>query len=119
MYGLEKTVKLQFLIGKELLQLCIGLYQIILNFTDELVINIESTCKLISPEHHSTVISCGTPRTCVELIGLLGTSITKVTNQGDGEVLIFFSNEYCLKLIDNNKDVESYSIAAVDNEIIV
>lgn len=119
MYGLEVSADLSFLMGMELLQLCIGLYRISLNFTDQVVITIESTSRLVTPNTTATDIPCDSPELAGKLVCLLGASITEVINKGEGELRLIFSNGYSLQLFDEYENLESYMISSPDNTIIV
>src|ERR1043166_1494475 len=119
MYGLDKSVDLKFLVGKELLQVCIGVYQVVLNFTAEISISIESSCRLVCEGERVFDLYANDPKSSKNLVCLLGLSIEDVLNEGRGEIRLFFSKINTLTLMDNNANTESYMIVAPSIGIVV
>lgn len=119
MYGIDKAVNFKFLIGKELLQLCIGLYQLILNFTDQLVISAECVFRLEYPDGSVIEISCDSPEHTGHLACLLGRTIETIQTEVNGELNLVFSDGFQLSIIDSNEDEESFTITMGDHEIVV
>ncbi len=72
MYGLDESVDLSFMVGKELDQVCVGLYQVILNFSDRLTILIESNCELQTTDGANVDITYDKPNSTTTLVRLLG-----------------------------------------------
>ena len=119
MYGLDKSVDFHFLVGKELLQLCIGRYQIILNFTDNVSISAECMIYYTRIDGSTIKISSDDPELSKNLACLLGSTVEDVaTTRSEGLTLVF-SQGYRLTIIDSNKDVESFMITTPTQEIIV
>lgn len=119
MYGLEKSVNLEFMRNSELQQICFGLYEIQLHFTKNLSICIESDCHLIDSNDSITKLAGNKPEASKCLVCLLGKKIENVENVGGGEVRLILSGKYTLILLDGNKKTESYNIIATNEEIIV
>lgn len=46
MYGLPADINLEFLVGRELIQVAVGLHEIVLVFDDNVSISIESHCAI-------------------------------------------------------------------------
>jgi len=119
MYGLDKSVDFQFLVGKELLQLCIGLYQLILNFTDHVEITVECVIRLTSIDGSIIEISSDNPELSKNLTSLLGSTVESVDVERVGELTLNFSQGYRLAIIDSNEDEESFTITTPDHEVVV
>ncbi len=122
MYGLDQSASnFQFLVGKELSQLCIGLHQLILNFTEGLVISAECILHLKKADGSKVEIFCNDPNLSKQLVCLLGSTIENVksSNSNVGELALVFSNGCQLVVIDSNEDYESFIITMPKQEIII
>ena len=119
MYGLDKNVKLDFLAGKELAQVSVGAYQVILRFAGDIEISIEGLSDLADGNGTTTHIHANSPQETARLLVLLKETVGKATNRGDGSVLLTFSNGYSLLITDSNKNFESYQISRPSNDDIV
>jgi len=119
MYGIDKSTDFRFMIGKELLQLCIGLHQLIMNFSDQLVITAECLIRLTNPDGLSVEISADNHELSRELSCLLGSTIESVDSDNGEKLAIIFSNGYILAIIDSNEEEESFAITMVDEETVV
>ena len=118
MYGLPSRVSLSFLEGRTLLQVCIGLHDLILNFDGDTTITV---CSSIG---YSTM--CGEVTHYVDfrqsanlLCMLLGKSILVARNGGGGTMALEVVNESTLYLYDDSADYESYMIKHGDQLIVV
>ncbi|MBD2303100.1 hypothetical protein [Nostoc sp. FACHB-190] len=108
-----------FMINKELIQVCVGLFQVILKFTDELNVSIENTY-YIDYGSGSVEASGDNINDSKNLLVLLGKSIFSAENvEEDQHILITFSDNYSLKLIPDKLGGESYSITYKEKEIFV
>lgn len=119
MHGIDKKISYDFLIGKEVLQLCLGLYQLIFNFSDQLVISTECSLSLKLLDGTLIEVSSGNPESAGKLTCLLGRTIENVNTEIDGVLSLLFSGGLQLSIIDSNEDVESFTIAMKDYEIVV
>lgn len=117
MYGLPKGADLQFLIGKELVQVCVGMYQVILRFYEELTISLECECEVI-PALPGRVPATS-QAAVTSLISLIGTKITTANSIGNGDLAAGFSDGTTLLICDSNGNTESYQIIDEVHEIIV
>jgi hypothetical protein len=118
MYGLNKNSDLSFLLEKQLYRVSVGLYHVELNFNHEISIYME--CQF----HHilngkSQTLSEDLPSSASSLLQLIGSTIVKVKNHGNGNIEIIFSNQHTLKIFDNNKSYESYKISGPSIQLIV
>jgi len=119
MYGLDRSISFQFLVGKELLQLCIGLYQLILNFTEHVVITAECIIRMTNTDGSVVELSSDKPELSKQLVCLLGSTVENVVFEDHGELTLVFSQGYKLTITDSNEDEESFTITTPDQEIIV
>jgi hypothetical protein len=104
--------------GKELLQVCIGLFQVIMNFTDEVSITIECTMRLTNTDGLNTEISSDCPEQTRELICLLGHSVAVVDIKELESLTLLFSDGVKLSLVGNDQE-ESFTISTPIGEIVV
>ena len=118
MYGLDKELNLQFLKGRELLQLCISLCQVIMKFSEELNISIECDLR-ITDENGKIVELFDISESSQYLFCLIGSDIVDAIKSGTGDLTLKFSNGYQLALIDSNESTESFTITTPEQEIIV
>ena len=56
MYGLSDDVNLSFLVGRELQQICVGLYQVQLNFDENTWVHMESALRVTTPTGEEILI---------------------------------------------------------------
>lgn len=118
MYGLSIETDVSFLINRELIQVCIGLYQVILNFDESVSISLE--CDFEHLFQNETLIENNTlPTSASTLLKLLGAKISDINNQGNGNLELVFSNDSVLRIFDSNEDEESYQIVFDGKEIVV
>lgn len=118
MHGLPKNVDLSFLLNKDLLQICIGQNETILNFDDGVSICIETEIHCESTD--GTAITCtGASDVGSRLAAFLACSVVEATGQEDGTLRLKFSNGGSVEIRDNSKQYESYVIHHHDKEIIV
>ena len=118
MYGIPESAEWSFLIGREVLQICIGLHQVSLRFDGQVVINIEGDFA------HASVVAtlgsgAGLPQKAASLVSLLGRKVASALSKGSKVLEIRFANEETLKLYDSSEIYESFQVTAPDKEIIV
>lgn len=109
MNGLPITIDLVALIGRELIQVCIGAFQFILNFDVDVRIAVESSCVYNSASGASTKIinySEGASRLC-ELIGM---QVASADRGGDGGLILRFTNGAKLQILNSNLEYESFQV---------
>ena len=118
MYGLPKDSDLSFLLGKELIQICLGLHERMLHFYEDITITLECEVKVSNLKDDGGEACASCPGDA-ELLKILGSRITGVTNKGGGELALTFSNGSILMMFDSNSDYESYQISGPTGTIIV
>ena len=109
MYGLKRDVDLSFLQGRECIQVCVGLYQVILHLGESINLSIESTCHL-----NGKVV-----KTYGRLCSLLGQEVVAVRQERGGSLVMTFNKGDMLEITNDNPGQESYQISAPGIEIIV
>jgi hypothetical protein len=120
MYGLDKNVDLSFLKDCELIQLCVGLYQIVFKFDEDVAISVEGEFHYFNgqnesiwrPEPGASVLAAHTAT-------LLGSRIENFESDANGSLALTFSNGHRLILIDSSKDYQSYDITRPGQTIVV
>lgn len=119
MYEIDKEIDFDFMVGKELIQFCVGLYQLVLNFSDGLSITVESRFRVRNISGSIIEGSVDCVEVLRDLMDLLGSRVDTVERCSNSELSVFFSNGYIFTLIDGNEDGESFTITCADREIIV
>lgn len=118
MYKLPQDEELSFLLNKTLLQVCIGLNDLILNFDDQIVITITSCLGIISCSgnlviHESFINSAS------DVLSLIGREITLVSGDAKGTLTLLFDNGVSLCAYDDSQEYESYTIRNGNKLIVV
>ncbi len=114
MYGLSKQTDLAFMLGNEVLQVCIGRYQAILNCTSDLSISLE--CDFAGGR---VAADQQLPGSAIPLLGLLGSSISRAEIVGGGDLVLICSNGEVMRIYDSSSEYESYQITAPGRHIVV
>ena len=118
MYGLPEGIDLGFLQNRQLLQVCIGLNEAILNFDDELSITIMTDIYHEATDGKVAVYEqC--PFSASMLSQFLGCSIVEATWNTEGALRMRFSNGDSLEIRDDSKVYECYQIRHHDGLIVV
>jgi hypothetical protein len=118
MYGLDTTIDLSFLKGNEIIQIAIGIYQVIFVFDNSIKLSVESEFTVRAHEGDSRWQS-GRPSAAAPALRLLGASVKSVEGQADGTLELVFSEGMSLKVFDNTKEYESYTITRAGQTIVV
>jgi hypothetical protein len=118
MYKLPKDFDVSFLIGRELESVCFAQYQVNLNFTDGVRVQIEGRFKLFGdadlleqvdefPISHSAL-----PR-------IIGQKVTAANVTADSDLELVLNGENRLFVIENNGPYESFRIYDGQKETII
>ena len=118
MYGLRASEDLSFLLNVELIQICIGVNEAILNGDHDVRITILSDFSVTRPGH-ATIRFSDTRTGAQALIGLLNEVIQTAKATESGDLLLGFSSGTHLQIFDMNRNYESFWIRAGNREIIV
>lgn len=120
MYGITESIDLSFMLGHELEQVCIGLHQVILRFSNSLSITIEGLSGLAFPGKGFLKIEAEDHTQTTQLVILLGKKISNVfVNYDEGSVKVIFTGDYSLTLFDSKENYESYAISLNGDKLIV
>jgi hypothetical protein len=120
MYGLKKGIDLNFLTGRELVQLAIGVYQVQFGFDEDVRISVESEFRYFDgqtewiwrPELGSSSIAA-------RVVALLGATIKSFGCNIEGTLTLAFSNQHRLTILDSSREYESYDITRPGHTIVV
>jgi hypothetical protein len=118
MYGIPEDVDLGFLIGTEVLQICIGKWDVQIHLFDGVGITIESAFQHL-PEGNTIRVEPSTARQATTLVSLLGASISQVSRESDKVLAMHFSNGDTLRIIDDSPQYEAFHIGWRDRLIVV
>jgi hypothetical protein len=113
MYGLPKDIDLSFFVGQQLLQICLGEYQVLLNF-DDVSVNMNNA----EYSFRGTRREAG-GATGGDLVSLLGKTCTAAVRVGEGDLRLEFGEEVVVFHDSNAPYYESYTINNVDGVIVV
>lgn len=116
MYDLDKNTDTTPLIGKVLIQICVGLYQLIMNFDNDLTISVES--QLIYRYDGNEVIIDSYPEKCHCLMTLIGKKIQNAAIRDKQSLVLVFNGKEELEVIDSNEEFESFQVTGQDIDII-
>ena len=109
MYGLPKNIDLTFLIGKEVIQVSIGFNDLILHFSEEVIITITSECSYMDDKKKLITFDMY-PESASLVCRLLGCVTDKVQSEENGTLILGFSNGCTFKIHDDSNNYESYQI---------
>ncbi len=119
MYGLNPDVDLSFFIGKELMQIAVGPYDVQFHFHESVSLSVQSHI-----EHISEGVEAewdgdeNNPLSAASLLGLVGKSVVSAHGDPDGTLILKFSNDDVVTVFDN-EDYEAYQICNGDQRIYV
>src|SRR6188768_14291 len=116
---MEIRKNIDFLIGKILLQICFGLYQVQLNFNDGVSIEIggEIIYKAFNKQQYIWKYSNG--RILFPINNLIEFTINKAVFSDDKSLILEFSNGECLTINSTGDNNESYIVkSGNDFEVI-
>jgi len=120
MYGLKKEIDLSFLVGRELIQLAIGLYQVQFHFDEDVTVSVEAEfCYFDSQDKWNWRQDPISPQVAARTVAILGATITGFESNENGTLALMFSNGHSLTILDPVKQYESYSITRPGQTIIV
>ena len=120
MYRLPADVDWSFLVGSELIQLCIGMHQIQMHFLNGVHIYIEGDFQ----HEHKGIAHIGggranLARRSISLVSILHKVVRAVTTEGDRVLVLQFDDDAIVKIIDDSDQYESFQIGSPKGLIIV
>jgi len=116
-YGLPPDLDLSFWSGTTLVQVCIGQNDVQLNFSMPAVRLSAQTSYRVTTSTGSSV-SENSPRGASHLIELLGMTVTRALDNGQGTLRIEFGASIALEVFDEDPNHECYQVEH-DGQLIV
>jgi hypothetical protein len=109
MYGLPPDLDLNFLSGKSLLQICVGVHDLILNFDRSVSITVTSSigCAIAGGPHRKFE---DFRQAAAVAVVLLYQTVTSAKGDADGTLSMEFHDGGHLDIYDDSKEYESYTI---------
>jgi uncharacterized protein DUF6188 len=118
MYGLRSDIDLNFLIGREVIQIAIGVYQIIFAFDEDTTLSVEAEF-LYSDGRTESTWKPGASHIAASTVSLLGATVVSFERNESGTLELLFSNGHRLVVRDSSKEFESYHITRPGETIVV
>ena len=118
-YGLSADADLRFLVGRELIQICIGRHQAAMHFFPEgvsILIETEITCR--TPDGQAKRFET-IPESAPMLVSLLNAVVTHVSVRPPGTLRLEFDSDHTVEIEDTSTSYESYQIRNGDQLIVV
>ncbi len=119
MHNIDKNTNFNCLLGEELIQLCIGQYQVQLKFHINTTISTECKLHLIRPDNSLIEIYSDNANSTKNLVCLLGEKITEIKTNYQDELSLMFSNHHKLIIFGTNKNFESFEIWHKDQQLLL
>ncbi len=120
MYGLKKEIDLSFLVGRELIQVAIGLYQVQFHSDEDVTVSVEAEFRYFDGQDEwNWQQEPSSQQIAARTVAMLGASITNLDSNKNGTLALTFSNEHRLTILDPFKEYESYAITRPGQTIIV
>lgn len=119
MFGLKRDIRTDFLIGVELQQVSFGAFQLILSFSNEVTLSVESKFKLQRENSPPMMWVPGDFSIFPELGHLFGVAVDQYEIPGDGRLILKFKNGNIVSVYDSNKNYESFQLTGAGRTIIV
>jgi hypothetical protein len=120
MYGLAKDIDLDFLNGREVGQIAIGVYQTQFGFDEDVRISVEGGFFYFDGQNDSVwKPEPGFEPIAARTVALLGATIETFEAREDGTLTLNFSNGHRLIIPDSSKEYESYDITRPGQTIVV
>lgn len=117
MYKLPPDMSFSFLAERTLIQVCIGMHELILHFDNDISITVCSSIGLVGQSGQITEY-VDFRQAAMPLCSLIGESITSAQNAGNGVLALQF-NRKSLNLYDDSDTYESYIIDNAGQCIVV
>jgi hypothetical protein len=120
MYGLRKDIDLNFLNGRQVEQVAIGVYQIQFGFDEDVRISTYMQFNYFDGrEEWIWKPESGAAQIAARTVALLGATIESFQRHEDGTLKLIFSNGQRLTILDSSKEYESYDITRPGSTIVV
>jgi len=118
MYGLPADLDLGLFREKTLIQVCIGMHDLILNFDGGVSVSIGSSIGLATTDgayqKYKNLLE-----SAVGVVALLGRTVMSSTADADGTLSLQFSGGARVDIYDDSKQHESYTIINGDRMFVI
>jgi hypothetical protein len=102
---------LSFLVGRELIQVGIGLYQIQFHFDEDVTVSVETEFRYFDGQDEwSWRQEPGSHQIAARTVVMLAANITSLDSNENGTLVLTFSNGHRLTILDPYKEYEAYAI---------
>lgn len=118
MYGLPRDINLGFFNGKELLQACFGVHDIILNFDGDVSVTVTSSLGCMGPGGSIQQYDDFRQASPAVLV-LLNQTVLAAEGDEAGTLTLKFDGGGMLAIYDDSKNYESYTINNGGKMIVV
>jgi hypothetical protein len=119
MYKINKNISFEFLKGKELLQICVGKYQMIFNFEDSISVSIESKFILKLSHDYYERWESSSKDIPIRTFELLNHKIVDVFIPNEMTLQLIFENGDEMMIYDSKDNYESFQVTHKAGCIIV
>lgn len=109
MKGLSSSADLTPLIGREVLQLCIGMHQLQIHFDNHVGVMVESECVLRGPAAEDLRVD-SYALAASSMCTLLGQQVQSASRTEQGGLLLRFTTEAELEVLNDSSHYESFQI---------
>jgi Family of unknown function (DUF6188) len=109
LYGLPAGVDFRFFIDLEVTQVCIGVHELILRFSDEVTVTVEGDLGIrvaATPQR----VSGNYRELAADAASLLAQKVTDVRSATSGTLILDFGESAQISLYDSSSHYESYNI---------
>lgn len=118
MYKLPNGINLDFFVKKTLLQICVGVHDLIFNFDDDLAVTVTSSIGYVDSDGKSYQ-SDNFCEIIATLVKLLNHSVVYAKGEVSGTLTLKFDNGMEIAIYDDSEQYESYVINKGDQIIVV
>jgi hypothetical protein len=118
-YGLHHDVDLSFLMRREVLQVCIGMFQVQIHFDQNVSISVEARLQYTDRAGKTFEWLPNKPSQAATTVDLLGLVISDLRPEPNGTLTLIFSDIAKLIIFDDHKRHESYQIVKPGTTIVV
>lgn len=117
MYGPPANTELTSFRGRELIQVCIGAHDLILNFVGSVSVTVLSSIALRTGEAQQRYVDFRDA--AAALVALMGRTIVAATDDVSGTLIHEFDSNCALSVVDDSRQHESYLIRHGSRLIVV
>ena len=115
-YGLKPT-DIQYLSklqGADVIQICVGQYQLVLSFQSAPAVCVEGRCELLEPDRGIADVWESNARSkSFRFLELLGQRVDQVTIDTPRSFKLAFNNGLTFRVVDNSDQYETFSVGGL------